>query len=285
MKRTRTQDDSPGDFIIYEDLLGEPLRHQSNTLISPSKDSNPRHSKIRRHGSKILSVLRSLTNSGKSPTSPRAKSPLSGKTRMPNELSQLVLTNEASSVSHLEAPSTPPPQMGNAELARELAKKVSMSFNNMRPSSIQPTVVIRSPKSRPSLVSLDKGMMELTPEVSPSTSGETSGNSAGKQSAPARTNSTGMTSLDSKFSAGMKLLSGHSSNTENKKALVAKQLLAEETTVNNSLTPISEGEVVHDLVLAPVPVPSKPLPNLLLCYNNGMDFHTLALCSIPSGTC
>jgi hypothetical protein len=163
------------------------------------------------------------------------------------------LTIVASSASNLE--SSPPitPQIGNVELARELAKKVSMTFNNMRPSIQPPTVVIRSPKSRPSL-SLEKGVMELTPEVSPSTSGETSGNSAGKQSAPARTNSTGMTSLDSKFSAG-KMLSGHSSNTENKKAAVTKQQVAEETIVINSLMPISE--VTQEVMIAPVPVPSK----------------------------
>jgi hypothetical protein len=156
------------------------------------------------------------------------------------------LTIVASSASNLESSTPITPQIGNVELARELAKKVSMTFNNMRPSIQPPTVVIRSPKSRPSL-SLEKGVMELTPEVSPSTSGETSGNSAGKQSAPARTNSTGMTSLDSKFSGG-KMLSGHSSNTENKKA-------AEETIVNNSLMPISE--VPQEVMIAPVPIPSK----------------------------
>jgi hypothetical protein len=167
--------------------------------------------------------------------------------------------NVASSASNIESSSPISPQIGNVELARELVKKVSMSFNNMRPSVQPPTVVIRSPKSRPSL-SLDKGVLELTPEVSPSTSGETSGNSAGKQSAPARTNSTGMTSLDSKFSAG-KMLSGHSSNTENKKAAVTKQQVAEETIVNNSLMPISE--VAQEVIIAPVPVPSKPYSSLI----------------------
>ncbi|KFY80491.1 hypothetical protein V499_00669 [Pseudogymnoascus sp. VKM F-103] len=221
MKRIRSQGDSPGDFKIYEDEAEEPLDRRSNALISPSKDSTPRPSKIRRHGSKILSVLRSLTNS-------------------------------ASSASNLESSSPISPQVGNVELARELVKKVSMSFNNMRPSVQPPTIVIRSPKSRPSL-SLEKGVLELTPEVSPSTSGEASGNSAGKQSAPARTNSTGMTSLDSKFSAG-KMLSGHSSNTENKKAAVTKQQVAEETIVNNSLMPISE--VAQEVIIAPVPVPT-----------------------------
>lgn len=145
-----------------------------------------------------------------------------------------------------------------------------MSFNNIRPSVQPPTVVIRSPKSRPSL-SLEKAVMELTPEVSPSTSGETSGNSAGKQSAPARTNSTGMTSLDSKFSAG-KMLSGHSSNTENKKATATKQQVAEETIVNNSLMPISE--VAQEVMIAPVPVPSKPYFSSIF---DSRDFRIIAL--------
>lgn len=185
-----------------------------------------------------------------------------------------MLTIVASSVSNLESSPPAPPQIGNVELARELAKKVSMSFNNMRPSVQPPTVVIRSPKSRPSL-SLEKEVLELTPEVSPSTSWETSGNSAGKQSAPARTNSTGMTSLDSKFSAG-KMLSGHSSNTENKRAMATKQQVAEETIVNNSLMPISE--VAHEVMIAPVPVPSKPYFNSIFNF----ALHALATfsCSV-----
>ena len=108
--------------------------------------------------------------------------------------------------------------MSNAEIAKELAKKVSQSFAR---SNIPTTVVVRTQKSRPSIVgSLDKGVMELTPEVSPSTSGEASGNSSGKGKVVeigAHTNSTGMTSLDSRLSAGMKMLSGHSS--ENKKEI------------------------------------------------------------------
>lgn len=161
-------------------------------------------------------------------------------------------------MSHHEAPSPPPPQTSNADLAKQLVKKVSTSFIR---TSVHPTVVVRTPKSRPSLGSLDGGVLEPTPEVSPSTSGEASGNSA-KQSAPGRTTSTGMTSLDSKFSANMKLLSGHSSNAENKKGPVTKQLVVEESVVNNGLTPISE--VSHEVIVAPVPVPSKLLLSLLV---------------------
>jgi hypothetical protein len=72
-----------------------------------------------------------------------------------------------------------------------------------------------------------------------------------------------MTSLDSKFSAG-KMVSGHSSNTENKKAAATKQQVAEETIVNNSLMPISE--VAQEVMIAPVPIPSKPYFSLSLVY-------------------
>ena len=160
--------------------------------------------------------------------------------------------------------------MSNADIAKELAKKVSQSFAR---NNIPTTVVVRTQKSRPSIVgSLDKGVMELTPEVSPSTSGEANSNSCGKQPVPAHTNSTGMTSLDSRMSMGMKMLSGHSS--ENKKGGVnggmntglARQLMPEESVVNNSLTPISENaQEVH--IVEPVPVPSKSfLPLSILKY-------------------
>jgi hypothetical protein len=71
-----------------------------------------------------------------------------------------------------------------------------------------------------------------------------------------------MTSLDSKLSANVKLLSGHSSNTENKKGAVTKQSVVEESVVNNGLTPISE--VSHEVMVAPVPVPSKLSLSLLV---------------------
>lgn len=156
--------------------------------------------------------------------------------------------------------------MSNADIAKELAKKVSQSFAR---NNIPTTVVVRTQKSRPSIVgSLDKGVMELTPEVSPSTSGEASGNSGGKPPAAAHTNSTGMTSLDSRMSMGMKMLSGHSS--ENKKGFagnvnggLGRQLVPEESVVNNSLTPISENaQEVH--IVEPVPVPSKSFYSVMM---------------------
>jgi hypothetical protein len=67
MKRSRNPEgSSPGDFIIYEDDFGAPLeRHPPSGLLTPPQECTRRPSKLRRHGSKIMSVLRSLTNSGK----------------------------------------------------------------------------------------------------------------------------------------------------------------------------------------------------------------------------
>jgi hypothetical protein len=67
MKRSRNQEGTvPGDFIIYEDDFGAPLERQPlSGLINPPQENTRRPSKLRRNGSKIMSVLRSLTNSGK----------------------------------------------------------------------------------------------------------------------------------------------------------------------------------------------------------------------------
>lgn len=308
MKRNCSEEEC--DFEIYEDPLDSPLNNHANTLISPNggnssprsrggltptgptglKSNSPtsgngRPSKIRRHGSKLLSALRSirsLTHSGKRPKSlsPLTSSPVSGETSNPSRItttSAYLPTTSANreriaSSTNIDFSTSPPhlppvAAMSNADIAKELAKKVSQSFAR---NNIPTTVVVRTQKSRPSIVgSLDKGVMELTPEVSPSTSGEASGNSSGKGKVVeigAHTNSTGMTSLDSRFSAGMKMLSGHSS--ENKKGFagnvnggLGRQLVPEESVVNNSLTPISENvQEVH--IFEPVPVPSKSTPLL-----------------------
>jgi hypothetical protein len=109
-------------------------------------------------------------------------------------------------------------------------------------------------KSRPSLISIDKGVTEITPEGSPSISPSTS--SSGKSSVPRPYESTGKTSLDWKFSSASKAISQHSS--ENKK-LVTKQGLAGDIGSNElPLTPIAEVESVE----APKPVPSMSMPIL-----------------------
>jgi len=125
---------------------------------------------------------------------------------------------------------------------------------------LEPTVVHRTQfKSRPSVISIDRGVIELTPEASPSTSTESSRNS-GKSSLPRPGESTGKTSLDSKFSSSKsKAVSQHSS--ENKKIL-SKQTTGEGGSNENPLTPIAEVEAPE----APEPVPSEhfsgfsPLP-------------------------
>lgn len=104
-----------------------------------------------------------------------------------------------------------------------------------------------------SLVSLDKGVMGITSEGSPPTSTESSRNSgkSGLSSPPRPGESTGKTSLDSKFyTKSSKLGSQHSS--ENKK-VAQKQELGETGSGENLLEPIAE----VDLSDAPEPVPSE----------------------------
>jgi len=112
---------------------------------------------------------------------------------------------------------------------------------------LDPTIVHRTQfKSRPSVISNDRGVAEVTPEGSPSTSAGES--SSGKSSAP-RPESTGQTSLDSKFSVKSKGVSQQSS--ENKTTV--KQMTGEGGSNDNLLTPIAEVERFE----APDPVPSE----------------------------
>ena len=74
MKRNLSQDESPGlrVYVDHEDGgddVDEALRNHADRLISPGKINSPRPSKVRRQGEKIMSALRSLTTSGKSPLS------------------------------------------------------------------------------------------------------------------------------------------------------------------------------------------------------------------------
>jgi protein-serine/threonine kinase len=113
-----------------------------------------------------------------------------------------------------------------------------------------PTVVHRTQfKSRPSVISIDRGIIGTTPEPSSPTSAESTSNS-GKSSIPRPGESTGKTSLDSKFSSKSKCVSQHSS--ENKKVL-SKQATGERGSNENNLPPIAEVECVE----TPEPVPSK----------------------------
>lgn len=115
---------------------------------------------------------------------------------------------------------------------------------------LEPTVVHRAQfKSRPSVISIDRGVIEITTEPSPPTSPGSSSNS-GKSSIPRPGESTGKTSLDSKFSSKSKGVSQHSS--ENKK-VVSKQATGEGGSNENTLAPIAEVECVE----TPEPVPSE----------------------------
>jgi hypothetical protein len=161
-------------------------------------------------------------------------------------LTIIFIASNASNASHNE---NPPPMPSNPP-SLEISKKVSLSFLRI-PAT--PTVVQRSqPKSRPSI---DKEAAEILPEVSPSTSGEastnTSGNS-GKSSAPGN-NSTGKTSLDSKFNLPEKTASSSQSQHPTEKKANVKQP-ATEVLVEGSLTPIHEQEIIE---IPPETIPSK----------------------------
>jgi protein-serine/threonine kinase len=119
-----------------------------------------------------------------------------------------------------------------------------------RKGEVEPTVVVRTQfKSRPGVISIDRGFLEITREPSPPTSPESSINS-GKSLIPRPAESTEKTSLDSKFSSKSKGVSQHSS--ENKKAL-SKLAPGEGGSNEHNLAPIAE----VDCVETPEPVPSE----------------------------
>ncbi|EKD15529.1 serine/threonine-protein kinase cbk1 [Drepanopeziza brunnea f. sp. 'multigermtubi' MB_m1] len=141
-----------------------------------SPGSMDRPSKLRRHGSKLLTALKSFRNS-------------------------------VSNASMAEAPPSPV-----SSPARRLSAVILKC-------QLEPTVVHRTQfNNRPSLISIDKGATDVTPEGTPSTSTESRSNS-GKSSVPRPGESTSKTSLDSKLSSQKyKMISQHSS--ENKKVVI-----------------------------------------------------------------
>lgn len=92
--------------------------------------------------------------------------------------------------------------------------------------------------------------MEISPEGSPSPSAGGSSIHSGKYSIPRPCESTGKTSLESKFSTNSKGVSQHSS--ENKKAM-SKHATGEGGSNENALTTIAE----IDNTETPEPIPSK----------------------------
>lgn len=130
-----------------------------------------------------------------------------------------------------------------------LRRKLSLALSK---GQLEPTVVHRTQfKSRPSIISIDN-VIEISPVGSPSASAGDSSSNSGKSSIPRPYESTGKTSLDSKFSTNSKGASQHSS--ENKKA-VSKQVTGEGGSNENALTPIAEVEITE----TPEPIPSKPV--------------------------
>jgi protein-serine/threonine kinase len=243
MKRCRiARDSTPVEYTLCEENFGALLEPQQprNGLITPPPEGGLRPSKIRRHGSKIMSVLRSLTNSG------TYINPTKAAFHNYGNLNKLITICEASNPSHEEA--SPPPSLSSG-----VTRKVSLPFLR---TPMPPTVVHRSQlKALPSLMSIDKGMsvVEILPDISPSTSAETSVNS-GKSSGPeTHNNSTGKTSQDSKFSQLAKKVSGHSQHSSENKKTAVKQLPGYGS-VETPLKPIQEVEVIE---VVPEPVPSK----------------------------
>lgn len=254
-------------YTVTEGEYGIPyeLMPPTTRLITPPPEDN-RPSKVRRHGSRFLHALKSLTNSGKHrskfcvpyPLSHRYSSfssPCSAirgygseKKRKRNQKPNGNTDNNAaaSSTSQPEQLITPPQSPTASTISTNPSKRDPISF--MKSLQMAPTVVHRQPtKPRVTLRSLEKSALELTAEASPATSsGETSGNS-GKSSAPG--NSTGKTSLDSKFSSPAKVLSGHFS--ENKKGQGCLKVVGLEDSCE--LSPIHEGVVE----VTPQPIPSK----------------------------
>ncbi|KAJ8071595.1 hypothetical protein OCU04_001918 [Sclerotinia nivalis] len=219
MKRTRNgpaPDPNAADHRGPPHLM-KPIFLESITPLEsispPQSPTNQIHrpSKFRRQGSKILSVLRSLTNSS----------------------SSIALEEDY-------APLSPPPE------SVALGKKISMAL-----VKAPPTIVHRTQfKSRPSLISLDKGVLEFMPDApTPPSSAESTSNS-GKSSGPDAKQSTQKTSLESKFSQKSAGISQHSS--ENKKAIPKALNQAEGSSADGVLASITE----TDNVECPQPVPT-----------------------------
>ncbi|TGO56295.1 hypothetical protein BOTNAR_0226g00070 [Botryotinia narcissicola] len=220
MKRTRTGpalDPNVVDKVGPPPLLEKPHFLESVTqLDSISPPSSPTHhihrpSKFRRQGSKILLFLRSLTNNS----------------------SSIALEDDY-------APLSPPPE------SVALGKKISLALLKAAPTIVHRTQF----KSRPSLISLDKGVLEVMLDApTPSSSAESASNS-GKSSGPDAKQSTQKTSLESKFSQKSVGVSHHSS--ENKKVMQKNMNQAEVSSAEGALASITEGDNTE----CPQPVPT-----------------------------
>jgi hypothetical protein len=205
MKPARSQRSSIlAGRILKEENYDAPMRYLTANEYGiygiPITRSEDRPSRARRSGSKLMSVLRSLTNSGKYASTD----------------SIAIVTNNFIAVSSSSHGDIAASNAGTSELS----KKNSFVFPRHEPL---PTIVHRHLPTKTNAEALldclekDCLLLDQTADSStPTTSGDTSGKSSGVLGA-----STGQTSLESKFapSIGTKVLSGHSSNNNQPKCL------------------------------------------------------------------
>jgi len=122
--------------------------------------------------------------------------------------------------------------------------------------NLEPTVVHRStPKDRrPHIMSLDKGVLGISPEISPTVSPSNSGENSSNSTAPLMAHElTGATSLESKPSYKSQM-STHTSS-DNKKAGNKQPFL--EASAEKPLPPIHEAPSQENFQVTPEPIPSK----------------------------
>jgi protein-serine/threonine kinase len=254
MKRGRTKNivlqdgEQPGFEGCQETREVLPSRISPRTAAPLTPPSSPEHqarpSKLRRHSSKIMTVLRSMTNNC---------------TLMSFKMLWLMLIPKCvashASIAEVDIPNLQPSNSPG------LGKKISMAMLKGQPD---PTVVHRAQfrANRPVVISIDKeefdpAVIEIVPGSSPSTSAGDSTSTGRKSSAPGLGQSTGKTSLDSKWSSKHNVVSNSAHSSENKKS-GAKQAMAEAGIDENILCSIAEAES-H---AAEIPVPSKcPRPS------------------------
>lgn len=201
---------------------GRPLGVLENTGSRSSR------AKVKRHGSKLLSAIRSWARS-------RCKCPL----LLLRAMISRYATFANKSIASFSSETGPPP-----------AKFIKLDL---------PTVVVRTRlNSRPSVVDidLDNDIFDDAQQAEASTSVESGSDpSSGKSSNPFG-DSTGKTSLESKFPSQSKLAS-LPDTIDHKKAPKSPKDLHEEklTNENTPLTPIAEVEGLE----SPVPLPSALL--------------------------
>jgi protein-serine/threonine kinase len=251
MKRGRTknivlQDDKqPALDGVQDDMAVPPLRiTPRNTFpltppASPEREARP--SKLRRHGSKILTVLRSMSNYCAWPSR-----------RYKLILADPILVASQGSITEENVPDS------KQSTPTGLGKKISMA---MVKGQLDPTIVHRAQLKPSRAVVIPVNKEDLVPTVvenvpgssptSPSTSGGDSTSTGRKSSVPGPGLSTGKTSLDSKWSSKHNAVSNSAHSSENKKS-VGKHTIAE-VVHENILSSIAEAETSA----AETPSPSK----------------------------